>query len=331
MSSEAARTDWVDAARGIGIVLVVVGHMVIGLADAGQLDRSSAAWRLQYVIYTFHMPLFFMLSGLFVPQAVARGRGPMLRNLALRMVWPYLLWSTVQLLVLGLAAGVVNNAVNISPARWVALLWQPASQFWFLHTLILLQLAACLLLPRLGAQGLLWLALALLMVPALVKLPPALVNPCRFALYFALGVLASPHRLQALSRVPRLPRVAVALAALALCALIGLALLPQGLIPWAIQALPAALLGLLACVLLAQSLPDWARRRFAALGVSSLAIFALHIMFGAGARIVLSRAAHLQDPNGLLAATIAAGLLGPLLVEQAARAAGAQRWLGLGR
>lgn len=47
----AYRLDWVDVARGIGIMAVVVGHVWTrgGLRDA---------------MYSFHMPFFFLLSGL---------------------------------------------------------------------------------------------------------------------------------------------------------------------------------------------------------------------------------------------------------------------------
>lgn len=40
-----------DIAKGIGIILVVIGHT----------DRANSAW-----IYAFHMPLFFVLSGFFL-------------------------------------------------------------------------------------------------------------------------------------------------------------------------------------------------------------------------------------------------------------------------
>ncbi|AEG48901.1 acyltransferase 3 [Sphingobium chlorophenolicum L-1] len=54
------RLEWIDVARGIGIVAVVVGHVWTrgGLRDA---------------MYSFHMPLFFLLSGILSrPQSVAR-------------------------------------------------------------------------------------------------------------------------------------------------------------------------------------------------------------------------------------------------------------------
>ena len=50
------RLEWILIAKGIGVVLVVVGHF--WPAD------SPAYWtEVRRVIYTFHMPLFFFLSG----------------------------------------------------------------------------------------------------------------------------------------------------------------------------------------------------------------------------------------------------------------------------
>ncbi len=49
MEAERKRIDWIDCARGIGILLVMVGHGVDGL--------------LRALIFSFHMPLFFILSG----------------------------------------------------------------------------------------------------------------------------------------------------------------------------------------------------------------------------------------------------------------------------
>lgn len=45
----AERVEWIDVYKGIGIILVVVGHVCTG-------------WFRDF-IYTFHMPLFFFISG----------------------------------------------------------------------------------------------------------------------------------------------------------------------------------------------------------------------------------------------------------------------------
>lgn len=44
------RIDWIDRAKGIGIILVILGHSIFPKM-------------LKVVLYSFHMPLFFFLSG----------------------------------------------------------------------------------------------------------------------------------------------------------------------------------------------------------------------------------------------------------------------------
>lgn len=46
------RIEWIDSARGIGIILVVAGHV---------FTQPESIHR---IIFTFHMPLFFMISGM---------------------------------------------------------------------------------------------------------------------------------------------------------------------------------------------------------------------------------------------------------------------------
>ena len=46
------RIQYIDIAKGIGILLVVIGHCINSLSFLGK-------W-----IWSFHMPLFFVISGL---------------------------------------------------------------------------------------------------------------------------------------------------------------------------------------------------------------------------------------------------------------------------
>lgn len=57
------RIEWVDAAKGIGIILVVIGHAIVGLRDGALILQDGA----------FHMLLFFFLPGIFIAKRVARG------------------------------------------------------------------------------------------------------------------------------------------------------------------------------------------------------------------------------------------------------------------
>lgn len=46
------RIDWIDIAKGIGIISVILGHLRTPLY-------------ISEMIFSFHMPLFFVISGYF--------------------------------------------------------------------------------------------------------------------------------------------------------------------------------------------------------------------------------------------------------------------------
>lgn len=53
------RLDWIDYAKGIAIILVVYGHVLIGIYNTGlNIPYSFYIYSLKFV-YSFHMPVFF--------------------------------------------------------------------------------------------------------------------------------------------------------------------------------------------------------------------------------------------------------------------------------
>ncbi|WP_320408208.1 acyltransferase family protein [Raoultella ornithinolytica] len=64
------RDTWVDYAKALGIILVVTGHVNRGLYSSGIYISKEFFILLDSVIYTFHMPLFFFLSGLFFVKSI---------------------------------------------------------------------------------------------------------------------------------------------------------------------------------------------------------------------------------------------------------------------
>ena len=58
-TAAAKRISWIDTAKGIGILFVVLGHYIQTLYVKSEGGQFTFYW-----IYSFHMPLFFFLSGL---------------------------------------------------------------------------------------------------------------------------------------------------------------------------------------------------------------------------------------------------------------------------
>src|SRR4051812_19851447 len=85
-SENKPRLDWIDSARGVGILLMFYGH-VVQLSFRG----NHAAEEQMRLIYSFHMPVFFVMAGFFFRPA--RDLGLRVRQLAARRLVPVMFFA----------------------------------------------------------------------------------------------------------------------------------------------------------------------------------------------------------------------------------------------
>ena len=86
--------DWVDYAKGICIVMVVMMHSVLGVeAAAGQTGFMHV---LVAFAKPFRMPDFFLISGLFLAVVIDRDWRTYLDRKVVHFAYFYLLWVTIQ-------------------------------------------------------------------------------------------------------------------------------------------------------------------------------------------------------------------------------------------
>lgn len=120
------RIDWVDAAKGGGILLVVLGHNPGLKIDAMQWIHTA--------IYLFHMPLFFMLSGMLNGEVF---NSKTLPKKARALLLPYIFCC-----VLFAGWRFYNEGISISSLAQSSLLFYgdtpPQPQLWFLPTLFII-------------------------------------------------------------------------------------------------------------------------------------------------------------------------------------------------
>lgn len=127
------RIEWVDLAKGIGIILVVYGHVIVGVHGA-KLGISNFSFMIQHsVIYTLHMPLFFFLSGIFAVKWVNRDPKTAIYQKFKSLIIPYFFWGVIQGLIMQLFSAQTNNAQGIK--QIIKLPIKPYAQFWFLYDL----------------------------------------------------------------------------------------------------------------------------------------------------------------------------------------------------
>ncbi|MGP2698675.1 acyltransferase family protein, partial [Serratia marcescens] len=141
------REAWVDYAKGIGIILVVFGHVNRGLYSAGIQLSGSSYLLTDSIIYSFHMPLFFFLSGLFFTQSLdKKGKTSFLISKIDTIVYPYVVWSLLQGMVEVLLSRYTNNPSSLGDV--LSLFTHPRAQFWFLYALFMVFVLATLLYSK---------------------------------------------------------------------------------------------------------------------------------------------------------------------------------------
>jgi fucose 4-O-acetylase-like acetyltransferase len=138
------RNSWVDYAKAIGIILVVYGHVARGVHKAGISMDEHLYQLVDSVIYSFHMPLFFFLSGLFFYNSFkSRGVSGLIVNKIDTILYPYVIWSLLQGTIESALSRFTNGSVTFGDV--LSLAWEPRAQFWFLYALFIVFVTSCFL------------------------------------------------------------------------------------------------------------------------------------------------------------------------------------------
>jgi fucose 4-O-acetylase-like acetyltransferase len=307
------RDAWVDYAKAIGILLVVYGHVARGVYNAGIAMDTALYERVDSIIYSFHMPLFFFLSGLFFFHSLNR-RGPtaLAANKVDTILYPYILWSLIQGMTEVWLSRYTTGKATLSE---VLSLWDPRVQFWFLYALFLVVMSAIVVYRRDSRP----LIIAVLVVSAIAyvyqnRIPSAFHSDyvVKNFVFFALGVWFNDLQEQ-VRRNPMPWAVASIIAFIAVQYVfhveLGLVYTDKG-----IASLLVATVSILAVanisILLARTPASWVL----AMGSASMAIYVMHILAGSGARIILARLFGIQDAAVHLIAGCLAAVLLPMLV-----------------
>lgn len=132
MADEAARVGWVDTAKGICIILVVMMHATLGVGEA--TGRTGWLHAVIAFAHPFRMPDFFLISGLFLGLVIDR---PWLRYLdrkVVHFVYFYVLWLAIQFVFK--APEMVAEGGPAAPfGEFLFAFVQPFGTLWFVYLL----------------------------------------------------------------------------------------------------------------------------------------------------------------------------------------------------
>ncbi len=156
------RMTWADSTRGIAIILVVIGHVISNLSSSGLLEIRQYEI-VKQIIYSFHMPLFFFVSGYLL--AIKENEGAYSRiyilNRFITIGIPYVIFSFMYWFCKFIFSGAVNNPVQITDLMLIFI--SPIGEYWFLYTLLILNIIRAVIY-RMDIQATMCMVVGLVLV-----------------------------------------------------------------------------------------------------------------------------------------------------------------------
>lgn len=311
------RTDWVDYAKGIGIILVVYAHLLSSAFNAGIAIPHKFFLLSDSAVYSFHMPLFFFLSGLFVSESYEkRGMWPFCKNKIILLAYPYLVWSLLQGTVELFFSSQSHRGMSLDDI--ITIPYIPLAQFWFLYALLLMYIIFAVL-SKSGRSAPILLAVTasiLLFVPIPTEVIALLGFSTGF-IFFVFGFLITRYIASWNSKIIPIPLTLIIFFVLILSIyvvftyLVEPTRLTNGTHPF--YFLYLATLGILFCIGLAQYLSVKKICMFLkVLGRYSIQIYLVHMLAGVAIRVILLSLFFIENPLLHMVLGVLGGLIVPI-------------------
>lgn len=184
----------VNIARGMAVLFVLLGHSFPDVQTG--MSSQPAAWIVR-CMYSFHMGLFFFLSG-FVSAPKFYGGTDLkeeMQKKVKRLLIPYFFISLITMGIKPLFAVYANNPLDFKYLWYIFLGDSPNGGVWYLWNLFVISMAAGMLGNMLKSRSSKVKSIVLLGVGifmyVLLKLLPGVIfyNLLRYTVFYGLGVV----------------------------------------------------------------------------------------------------------------------------------------------
>lgn len=312
--TKGTRIDWVDYAKGICIILVVMMHSTLGVEKAA----GDISWLNGFIAWAkpFRMPDFFLISGLFLATRIDRPWRQYLDTKLLHFAYFYILWMSIQFAMKSWGI-LLSDGPLAALEAWGTGLIQPYGTLWFIYLLAVFFVVAKLLRP---VPPLLVFALAALLEMAAIETGSLIVDEfCARFVYFYAGFWLAKYVFAFADEVAGLNPLAI-LAGLVMWGIINAILVSNGA-----AALPGIglILGFIGAGAVVSAAVLLQRFAFATpiryCGENSIVIYLAFFLFMAGSRTALLKMGLVDDLAVVSLIVTAAGVAGPVLLFWAVR------------
>lgn len=300
------RIPWVDYAKGICIILVVMMHSTLGVGEA-----AGGEGFMHHVVEfarPFRMPDFFLISGLFLSLVIDRPWRRYLDRKVVHFAYFYVLWLLIQGAFKWPGLALSEGPSAVAEAFLLALV-EPFGTLWFIYLLPVFFVVA-----KLARNAPPWLVLAAAAALEMAPIHTGWTVVDEFAarfVYFCVGWYAAPY-------VFALAKFVAARAGLALAALAGWAVVNAALVHLDLAILPVVsiLLGLVGCGAVVATAALLARFKTADFvryaGEHSIVIYLAFFLPMAVTRIALLKTGIVTDIGWMSVIVTAMGVICPL-------------------
>jgi len=292
----AERTQWIDSAKGIGILLIFFGHVYSTVTPSA----------LYVYIYAFHVPLFFFISGLTLRPA-AGPLGNVVQKKLRTLIVPYL-WYAFLGYLFYTAGYLLAQRQGLQVPQFDYGLWQPLAGIfigtigegriingpvWFVMALFWTFLLGYLVNTYIRSPAGQWIAIALLTTLGLalagrVTLPFSGVAALSALIFFQAGYRFQTERvLQALGQSSRWWLLAALFVISLFSQVNGFVGFGEGIIGHPLWFLLFAFCGTLMVVLLVNVADPWCGW-LAFVGRYSLSIMLIHMLIIKSVKVVMN-------------------------------------------
>ena len=309
----------IETLRGLACVLLVAFHVIGSEPTTGLHAADGSPYRqFAYLFQHIRMPLFTFLSGfVYAYRPLLSGQLPTFAGKKLlRLVLPLVCVSALYYVVASVTPGATGQMLLHEAWRIYAF---PYVHFWFLQAIIII-FAAVMVLERFGLLATPARYAGVLAAVVAIHLsldmqndewaPFSILQAGYLAPFFMLGIGA--NRFRDVLRAQAVTRVGIA------AFLVSMTIYTMTLSLHHPLAQRGSVLGLIigmtSALTLLRVFPNW--RPLAALGAYSFAVYLFHPFFVGGARTAMKIVGLSSSTELLFAVGLAAGLIGPAILER---------------
>lgn len=145
---ENKRVHYIDIARGIGIILVVLAHVIQNVQY-----YSTISGYIERYIYSFHMPLFFVISGFLLFSHFKKRNFQIdmkqeLVNRSISLLRPYFIWSMIYILLdIAISLIMQRDTIGMILERcYATFTGRGIAPLWFLASLFIGECICCIMI-----------------------------------------------------------------------------------------------------------------------------------------------------------------------------------------